>query len=178
MLVAELGDRAFGLLMLVFALPNLVPLGVPGVSAILGLPLVFLSAQFAFGRPVPWFPSWLASRTFSRHDFKRVVNWSVPYLERLERLLRPRLNGLFSVRGERRLGWFSLVLSILIVLPIPLGNWLPALAVAIIGLAIIERDGWAAIAGIVVGCLSFLVVATVIATVIEVTQRVIESVFG
>jgi hypothetical protein len=49
--VAELletaGDRAFGALMFVFALPNVVPTP-PGVSAALGLPLIVLAAHFLY----------------------------------------------------------------------------------------------------------------------------------
>src|ERR671918_1891826 len=40
-----LGDRGFGVLIFLFALPNLVPVNVPLLSAVLGLPLVLLAAQ-------------------------------------------------------------------------------------------------------------------------------------
>ena len=35
----------------------------------------------------------------------------------------------------------ALVLAIVVTLPIPLGNWLPAFATALLGLALSERDG-------------------------------------
>ena len=44
------GDRAFGALMLVFAAPNMLPLP-PGMSAVLGAPLLFVTAQLMLGRP-------------------------------------------------------------------------------------------------------------------------------
>ena len=63
-----LGDRAFGVLLFIFSLPNLVP-NIPGMSTIFAIPLLFLSWQFSYGRPYPWFPRWLSQRSFLREDF-------------------------------------------------------------------------------------------------------------
>ncbi|MBN9010426.1 MAG: exopolysaccharide biosynthesis protein, partial [Rhizobiales bacterium] len=45
-LVEAFADRAFGALMFIFALPNVIPMP-PGTSAILGFPLVVIAAQLA-----------------------------------------------------------------------------------------------------------------------------------
>jgi hypothetical protein len=152
-----LGDRAFGILLVAFALPNLLLISVPGVSSLLGIPLILLSWQLARGRQTPWFPRWIAQRSFAHEDFARVVDNGVPYLERVERLLRPRLAAVLSRNGDRLLGAFCLLLSVVIALPIPFGNWPPALAVCIIGLTLVERDGVAALLGIVAGIVSLVV---------------------
>src|SRR5262245_14948109 len=89
-----LDDRGFGVLFLIFALPNLVPVNIPLLSAVLGLPLVLLAAQLAYGRHKPWLPDWLARQSFPRLGFAAVVTHATPHLERAERLLRPRLTGL------------------------------------------------------------------------------------
>ena len=48
--IAEgLGHRSFGALMIAFAFPNMLPLP-PGASAVLGAPLIVLSAQLMLGR--------------------------------------------------------------------------------------------------------------------------------
>lgn len=62
-----LGDRAFGALILIFALPNIVPTP-PGTSAITGAPLVFLAAQLMLGWQ-PWLPGWITKRSLARADF-------------------------------------------------------------------------------------------------------------
>ena len=64
-----LGDRGFGVLLFIFALPNLVPVNIPLLSAVLGLPLVLLAAQLSYGRHKPWFPDWLTDQTFPRQGF-------------------------------------------------------------------------------------------------------------
>jgi hypothetical protein len=157
-----LGDRGFGVLLFIFALPNLVPVNVPLLSAVLGVPLVLLAAQLAVGRHKPWFPRWLTARTFPRLGFAAIVMHTMPYLERAERLLRPRLVGLLSWTGERLIGVALFILAVVLTLPIPFGNWLPAFAIAIIGLALVEKDGVAVLVGLAIGLASLAVVGLVI----------------
>jgi hypothetical protein len=157
-----LGDRGFGVLLFIFALPNLVPVNIPLLSAVLGLPLVLLAAQLTYGRHKPWFPRWLTGQSFSREGFANVVLRSLPYLEGAERLLRPRLAVLLSWTGERLIGLAILILALVLALPIPFANWLPACAIAIVGLAIVEKDGLAVLAGLAVGVASLFVAAAVV----------------
>lgn len=161
-LVDALQDRGFGVLLFIFAFPNLIPLNIPFVSSVLGFPLVLLAAQLSYGRHKPWFPDWLTQQSFPREGFTKVALRALPYLERTERLLKPRLPLFVSWTAERLIGVFLLVLTIVLSLPIPLGNWLPACAISIIGLAIVEKDGLAVLVGIAVGIASLIVAWAVI----------------
>lgn len=172
-----LGDRAFGVLLFIFSLPNLVP-NIPGMSALFAIPLIFLSWQFFYGRPTPWFPSWLSERSFSREDFVRALDRGLPYLERFEKLLRPRQPWLFSWPGERALGLACLILAVVILLPIPLGNFLPSVSTAIIGLAVVERDGQAALIGLVIGIVAAVIVSGVVLAGIEFMLLLLERAFA
>ena len=162
-----LGDRGFGVLLLIFALPNLVPVNIPLLSAVLGLPLVLLAAQLSYGRHKPWFPDWLTAQSFPREGFTAVVNRALPFLERVEKLLRPRLTLLLSWTGERLVGIAILILAVILTLPIPFANWLPACGIAVFGLAIVEKDGVAVLAGIALGIASVIVAATVVIGLIK-----------
>jgi hypothetical protein len=173
-----LGDRGFGVLLFIFALPNLVPVNIPLLSAVLGLPLVLLAAQLSYGRHKPWFPDWLTDQTFSRQGFAAVVTRALPYLERAEHLLRPRLTVLLSWTGERLIGIAILILALVLALPIPFANWLPACAIAIIALAIVEKDGVAVLIGLVVGVLSLIVAATVVIGLIKAFLLLFSGVVG
>jgi hypothetical protein len=51
---------------------------------------------------------------------------------------------------------------VVLVLPIPLGNMLPALAISLIALAVLERDGLWALAGLGVAVASAVVVGGVV----------------
>lgn len=165
--VDVLEDRAYGLLLLILALPNVIPTPIPGLSSVFGVPLVLVAAQLAAGRPHPWFPKALADRSLAAEDFRKVVERIVPWLERLERLTRPRLRQLCRPPSERLLAAFCLLLAVILALPIPLGNILPALAISLIALGLIEHDGVAIAAGFVLGLVSVAVVAAVAVAMVQ-----------
>lgn len=152
------GDRAFGALMFVFAAPVALPMP-PGVSAILGAPLLFITSQLMFGRRTLWLPKALADRTMSRADYAGLVEKLTPYLTWLERRLRPRLTFLYNPLLDGVTGFICLILAIIVFLPIPFGNMLPALAIAAFGLGIAERDGALGAIGGVVTAVSLAVLA-------------------
>lgn len=173
-----LGDRGFGVLLFIFALPNLVPISVPMLSAVLGLPLVILAAQLSYGRHEPWLPDWLTSRSFPREGFTAVALRALPSIERIERLLRPRLTGLLSWTGERLVGVAILLLALILTLPIPFANWLPAFGIAIFGLAIVEKDGVAVLAGLAIGVVSVVVAATVVVGLVKAALLIVSGLLG
>ena len=156
-LVARLDNRARGVLMILFALPNCLP-GPPGTSAVTGFPLLFLTLQMALNRP-PWLPGFIARRTVSRHGLARVLNRAAPWLRRVELLIRPRLTVLTSQTAERLIGALGMVLAATIMLPIPLGNMLPAIALIVFSLGFIGRDGVWILFGLALVCLAATVLA-------------------
>jgi hypothetical protein len=164
-LLEALGDRALAALLFVFAVPNVLPVP-PGTSTILGAPLVFLAAQLAFGRR-PWLPALIARRTMTRADFAALVRRIGPSLERAERLLRPRAMGLALPPMEYLVGLVCLLLAVVLVLPVPLGNMLPALAISLLALGILERDGLWILAGLVTAVVSAVVVSGVVFAMVK-----------
>ncbi|MBI1404902.1 MAG: exopolysaccharide biosynthesis protein [Caulobacter sp.] len=158
-IVERLGERAFGALFFVFAAPNWLPMP-PGASTVLGAPLVLLSPQLAVGIPAPWLPGFVARRSMRRKDMARAFERLRPWLERMETLSRPRLTFLFGPIGDRVIGLVCFLLSVVLILPIPLGNLAPAAAIALFGLAMVQRDGVLALIAfaIAVGSITLLVI--------------------
>jgi hypothetical protein len=142
-----LGERGYGVLMFVLALPGVLP----GVSSIAAIPLALVAVQLAIGLPRPWLPRILAARSLSRVEFARMVERVAPHLARVERLLRPRLAVLTGAIGERVIGVMCLVLALLLTVPV-LFNWPLVVPIALMSLAVLERDGAFAIVGFVAGC--------------------------
>ncbi len=164
-LLAVLGDRALGALMFVFAVPNVLP-APPGTSAILGLPLLFLAVQVTFARR-PWLPALITRRSMSREDFHQLVRRIAPWLERAEKLLRPRFSFLALPPMEQCIGLICLLLALILALPIPLGNMLPALAISLMALGLVERDGvWIGI-GLLMTALAVVVVSGVVFALVK-----------
>jgi hypothetical protein len=140
-LVARLGDRAFGVILLVVALPNCLPMP-PGSSGFFGALLMLVAVQMIIGRHRLWLPALVLRRSFSRSDYRAAVSRFAPLLKRLERLCRPRLTRIVSGWGERLLGVVVFVLAVVISLPIPIfGNLPPAVVVGVLAVSMIERDG-------------------------------------
>jgi hypothetical protein len=155
-LIDALGERALAALLFVFALPNVFPTP-PGTSAVLGTPLIFLSAQLALGRP-PWLPDFICRRSLPFHDFQTLIRRVVPWLLRTENLLRPRASRLIDPPMEYVIGGVCFILSVILALPIPLGNIPPAFAICLMSLGILEEDGGWVAAGLVMAVVSLIVV--------------------
>jgi hypothetical protein len=167
-LIDALGDRALGALLFLFAFPNVLPMP-PGTSALLGTPLVILAAQLMVGRG-PWLPRVLSTRSMSHADFAALVRRITPWLERGERMLRPRFSWLALPPLEFVIGAVCLLLAIVVMLPIPLGNILPALAISLLALAVVERDGLWVVAGLALGVAAASVVSGVVFAAIKATM--------
>ena len=151
--VHRLGGRAFGAMLFVFSAPNWLPLP-PGSSTFLAAPLVVLSPQLLAGVKSPWLPRFIAGRVIDRKTLAGAFGTLIPWLRRIEHVSRPRLTFLFGPVGQRLIGGLCLVLSLVLLLPIPLGNMAPAAAIALFGLAMVQRDGLLALAGLAVTLVS------------------------
>lgn len=175
-LLKVMRERAFGPLMLIFALPNVLPTP-PGTSSVLGAPLVFLTAQLALGWS-PWLPPLIARRSIARKDFAAFVSKATPWLARAEKLLRPRLGALAHPPAENIVGVMCFVLALILVLPIPLGNMLPALAISVLALGILERDGVWILAGMAIAVASLGVVSGVVWAFIKAGLYLLHQLIG
>ena len=147
-LLESVGERTFGALFLVFSIPAVMVGVIPGISTLLGLPLLLLSIQLSIGSPRPWLPRSVSARSLERSAFARVVAAIQPRLQRFEKLLKPRLLVLTSAWAERGIGLCCLIAAVLVFLPIPFGNLLPAVALCAFGLALMEKDGILVLVGL------------------------------
>ncbi|MDR2614538.1 MAG: exopolysaccharide biosynthesis protein [Candidatus Accumulibacter sp.] len=164
-LVDALGDRALAALMFVFALPNVFPTP-PGTSAVLGTPLVFLTAQLALGRGL-WLPEFIRERSLPFQDFQALARRVAPWLARAENLLCPRVGRLVDPPMEYLIGIFCFVLAAILALPIPLGNIPPAIAICLFALGLLERDGAWATAGFLAATVALAIVSGVFFALFE-----------
>jgi hypothetical protein len=156
-----MADRSFGAFLVVFCLPNLIPLP-PGATFILGLPLVFIAFQMAFSRlDTIWLPKRLHDYSFDNKAFAAVLDRFVPWMERAERFITPRFWPEKSRLYERFIGVFSLLLAVVVFLPIPFGNLGPSYAMALMGLGLTERDGVVLGIGAVIGAMFSVIVGYV-----------------
>jgi len=139
-LLAGLGRRAFGMLLLIAILPAFIPIPIGG--AISGPLVVLIGVQLLAGTRRPWLPQFLARRGPHRHALTRFDATISPWLARLEKLVRPRLPQLLRRRAAVMFtGLLLVLLGLLLSLPIPLTNYLFGGLLLLFALALLERDG-------------------------------------
>lgn len=177
-LANSLGERAFGALMFIFAVPNAIPMP-PGTSAILGLPLVILTWQVLAGRQTLWLPEVVRKRRISKEMLHTFVSKVTPIMAKLERVLKPRLGFIVSSdMAERLIGLVAFPLALILFLPIPFGNIPPALAIACLALGLAERDGAAVVVGYVLSAASVAILAAVSSALYAAVVAFVTTLFG
>lgn len=139
-LLAGLGRRAFGMLLFLATLPAFIPIPIGG--AISGPLVVLIGAQLLGGMRRPWLPKFLAERGPHRHALARFDRRISPLLARLEKLIRPRLPAVLDHRAASMFtGLLLALLGVLLLLPIPLTNFVFGGLLLLFALALLERDG-------------------------------------
>ncbi len=149
--IGALGERAYSLLIVVLALPNCLPMP-PPIPLICGILLALVAVQIFTGRPQPWLPQRLLDRSLSRKDVAKAADRAVPWLRWLEKVARPRFGVFASDAAMRLIGIALLAFSLALVFAAPIIGQIPlGLGIALIGLGLVERDGYVVIGGLVVG---------------------------
>ena len=141
----ERGDGP-GPVLFVLTLPVLLPLP-PGVSMLLALPLLMVAPQIALGRRELWMPGFLSRRTLKRRELVKLLHRVLPPLKRFEKRVHPRLGFLTGKLGARLVGLVCTLIAIVLVLPIPFANFVPAVALTAFALGLARRDGLVVLGG-------------------------------
>ncbi|MEM6622005.1 MAG: exopolysaccharide biosynthesis protein [Pseudomonadota bacterium] len=136
----QLHERAFGLFLLILALPCCIPF-LYGIPQIVALPLLFVSAQILFGRRVPWLPEKLRGRAVSTASLGDLSRLAGPWLRRIEAFSSPRLGALTRPPIDQLVGVALLAFSASILVPMPGTNTVPGFAVVLISMGLLQRDG-------------------------------------
>ncbi len=139
-LLVPLRSRAFGILLLVFAIPNFIPAPI-GVGGVMGVCVVLLGLQMLCGLEHPLVPGWLRRKTLHRSRAERFLDRSASITHWLERWCKPRM-GVLERRPWSLLSGLALViLGVLLALPIPFTNYPFGAILLAFSFALIERDG-------------------------------------
>ena len=137
-LMGELGERSFGLTLLVMAMIALLP----GASTLVGLLIAWPAVQLVLGHDKAVLPKVMARREVDVARLSRIIAVVAPRLAWAERLIRPRWPDFF--RSSRRLtGTTMLLLGLTLISPVPFTQVVPALVIMLLALAYLEEDGFA-----------------------------------
>lgn len=141
-ILQALGVQGFAFLILTLSLLNIFIFMVPFLSLLFGIPMIILSGQMVVGLHTPIFPRLIRYRTIPSPIVVKGLNQTIHGMEKIERYIKPRLSFLSSPRLERFHGMTALILSIMVSIPIPFFNIPPSLALALLAIGLLERDGF------------------------------------
>lgn len=140
-LLDQFSERAWGLFLLLALLPNFIPIPV-GVGAVSGALIVLIGVQLLFHVEHPWMPAFLANRAIPRATLVGFRNRLDKWLGRIEKLIKPRWQGVLDNKyGHAFSGFMLIVLGAILALPIPGTNYIFGALLLGYALALIERDG-------------------------------------
>lgn len=123
----------------------MVPISIPGVSTVFGAAILLIGVSRLFGRSL-WLPQSFEQRIVSTDALRAALKRGLVWFHRLERVSRAhRLKWLTSDGMIGVLNNCALILgAILLMAPfglIPLSNTLPALALLLLAIGLLQRDG-------------------------------------
>jgi hypothetical protein len=170
--VDGLGSAGTGLGLLVFSLGALIP----GVAPVFGVALCAIAAGLVLGREEPYLPQRIRRWPLNADHLRSGLHSLIPRVEWLEQWLRPRAGHWLSAASLRLIGLASLINAVLIVLPIPFGNTAPAIALMILSLGLVTRDGLAVVGGLVATVVAVAVDAALVGFGFAAAAAIVESV--
>lgn len=148
------GPEAQGTLLVLMAMPCLLP--VPGVGTMLGLGIAALAVAMWRGQCTPCLPRRVAELELPSHCAQRVLAALAGAYALAGRHARARWSHL-AVCGRRSATTLAVgLMAAIVVMPIPFGNLLPAVALVFIGLGLVFRDGLAVMLGLLMSGVAVL----------------------
>jgi hypothetical protein len=175
-LVARVGDRGFGLLLLVLSLPSALPVPAAGYSVPFGLLLLVLAVQMLIGKTRPVFPRRLEKVRISSSFAEKLIAGAAWIFKRLEWVIRPRMKWVGLRPGRVLMGLLVMAMAVLMMIPIPMTNTFPDFVIFLIGIGLTEDDGLFAIGACLVGVLAVALYAALVWAMIVYGPEVVTTI--
>ena len=175
-----LGREGFLLFAVFLTLPFMVPVSIPGVSTVFGAVILLIGLSVMINRQ-PWLPDRFMKRAFPAGKLRTALQKGEVWLNRLERISRPRLPRMSQGAVMARLNGFMLVIgALLLMVPlglIPLTNTLPGLAILFLSMGILQRDGGCILLGYLANLLTVVYFTHLITAGAFVVREGVERLF-
>ena len=148
-ILALAGERVFGFLLVILAIPSALPVPAAGYSTPFGIAMFFLAIQLIIGRDTPWLPAKIMNGSIPLKNVQGFVKKAIPWIQKIENLTKPRIAYLCtSTPGKVILGIAIALMSISMMIPLPLTNTIPGIGIFVTAFGLLEDDGLICIAGL------------------------------
>lgn len=148
-LLGLVGERAYTLALMLFALLNLLP-GPPGYNFLMALAMFAVSLSMLRRRPMSFGARFgrlkLPIRVIEKllGALSAIVRWAA-------KASQPRWRGLTGDAAMPFVALLGLVLSLVNMAPIPFANLIPSVGLAVVCMGVLNQDGLAVLAGSLIG---------------------------
>ncbi len=166
-ILALAGERVFGFLFVILALPSALPVPAPGYSFPFGVAMFCLALQLIIGRDYPWLPAIIMNGSMPLKTVQGFVKRAIPWIQKIEALTKPRLSPICtSLPGRAILGMAIALMSISMMIIIPGTNTLPAIGIFVTGFGLVEDDGAICLLGLIICALAAALTTSILIAVI------------
>lgn len=150
-LLDQVGPQGLLLLTALLTLVFLIPVSIPGVSTVFGAGILLVGVSRLLRRPL-WLPTRLRQRQLPADKLRNALGRGMVWVARLQKVSRPhRLPMLVDSRIAETLNDAALVLgAVLLMAPfgfVPFSNTIPGLALLLLAIGLMQRDGVAVLLG-------------------------------
>jgi hypothetical protein len=167
-ITGAVGEKGFGLVLIVLSLPSALPVPAPGYSTPFGIVIALIALQMLLGHQAVWLPKKLGAIRIKPKLASTMLGTASKFLKKIECFIRHRQQWIRGRAGQAALALVIFIMACLMMLPIPLTNTFPAMVIFMVGVGLAEEDGLLAIGAFAVGCGAVLLYAGII--YIAVTQ--------
>jgi hypothetical protein len=144
MVLELLGKESFLILSAFLSLPFLAPVSIPGVSTVFGALILLIGISLVLDRP-PWLPARFMTHVFPSDKLRTCLSQGLILIQRLEKISHSRISIFCQGHLMSRVNGLVVVLSALFLMAplafIPFSNTLPALAILLLSIGILQHDG-------------------------------------
>lgn len=144
-----LGDRTYGIALIMLAAFNVIPF----VSMFSGLLVTVVGLQMLLGLKRLYLPKRVLDYPLPAIQMRATLESFSNKVTNLERFIRPRWQFPEAPIVDRINGFVLILLGVVIALPIPFANLVPALLVIVMAIGLLERDGVIQLLAVAVGLL-------------------------
>jgi hypothetical protein len=172
--------RGLYLVILLLCLPFVLPVSIPGTSTPFGLGIAWLALRFALGKPTRLHRK-LGDRPLGPKTLHLLLSGGQKVLRFLEKFIKPRRTTWLGWRAVQQLNAGLLIaMALVLALPLPpippFTNALPAYAIILITISMMEEDGWMIWAGYAVALAAVLYFAFWAGLIVAVLHKYLEPV--
>lgn len=167
----RLADRGLATFLFLVGAFNLLPLPL-GTTLVSGIPVLLLAWQIMLKRRVVWLPERLLERPLTERHLEMLRRRIVPRLFWLEKFVRPRYWPFAPGQDEFVIGLLGVVLAVLLIVPLPLSQWPPAISITLLALALLQHDGILLLVGLVGVAFSAAIFVTVVLSALMLAENV------